>query len=142
MRCLFDFPSWCSAWIFVLLRCLFDWIERSSSVNYWFTKWLSSSTMHIRRPKYSGYFDFIMLFIGMCILFYVINLNDVNLFTDSFFLFLAILNKRISFILIKKIYKLNTFFFDAFGYFHIIFSNYFNFYIFNYIKNFVKKKRV
>jgi hypothetical protein len=76
----------------VLLRCSFDWIGRSTSVNYWFTHWLSSSTMQIRKHRHSGYFNSITLFVSMNMLFYAINLNDVSLFADSSFSFLAVLN--------------------------------------------------
>jgi hypothetical protein len=104
----------CGACFPVLLRCSFDWIGRSALVNYWLALWLSSSTMQIRRHMYSGYFDFITLFVGMTTPFYAIKLDVVNLLLDLFFLFLATLNlylnlmystnfnERISFILVKK----------------------------------------
>jgi hypothetical protein len=43
------------------------------------------STMKIRKHRHSGYFNSITLFVGIDMLFYVINLDDVNLFADSSF---------------------------------------------------------
>jgi len=53
---------------------------------------LASSTLQIRRHEYSGDLNTIILviFVGINTLsFYAINMDDVSLFTDSYFLFLA-----------------------------------------------------
>jgi len=50
---------------------------------------LASSTLQIRRHDHSGDFN-IVIFVGLHTLpFYAINMDDVSLFTDSSFLFLA-----------------------------------------------------
>jgi len=52
---------------------------------------LTSSTLQIRKQNYSGDFN-IVIFACLCTLsFYAFNMDDVSLFTDSSFLFLAIL---------------------------------------------------
>jgi len=76
------------------------------------TMTLASSTLQIWRHGYSEDFNIVILviFVGIGTLpFYAINVDAVNLFTDSSFLFLVNLNlyyidlnKRISFIFIKK----------------------------------------
>ena len=59
---------------------------------------------------YSGYFDFITLFVGMTTPFYAIKLDVVNLLLDLFFLFLATLNLYLNlmystnFIITKSLY--------------------------------------
>jgi len=53
---------------------------------------LSSSTLQFQRHEYSGVINIIILviFVGIGTLpFYAISMNDVSLFTDSPFLFLA-----------------------------------------------------
>jgi len=53
---------------------------------------LASSILHNQKHKYSKYLN-IVIFVGTCILpFDVINMNIINLFTDSSFLFLRTLN--------------------------------------------------
>ncbi|AES73497.1 transmembrane protein, putative [Medicago truncatula] len=50
---------------------------------------LASSTLQIRRHEDSGDLN-IVIFVGIgTLLFYAINMDDVSLFTDSCFLFLA-----------------------------------------------------
>jgi hypothetical protein len=52
----------------------------------------SLSTMKIRRHLYFGNFYFVTLFVSLSMPFYVINLDAVSLFADSYFSFLALLN--------------------------------------------------
>jgi hypothetical protein len=73
-------PWYNVVWFFVLLQCSFS--------SYWMI-WVS--TLHIRNHGHSGYFDFIILFVGILPL-YAINLDVVSLFAGSSFLFLAMLN--------------------------------------------------
>jgi len=59
------------------------------------TMTLALSTLQIRRHEYSGDLHRVILviFVGIDTLpFYAINMDDVSLFTDSSFLFLANLN--------------------------------------------------
>ncbi|RHN62461.1 hypothetical protein MtrunA17_Chr4g0047671 [Medicago truncatula] len=50
---------------------------------------LTSSTLQIRRHVYSRDFN-IVIFVNLCtLLFYAINMDDVSLFINSSFLFLA-----------------------------------------------------
>jgi len=59
------------------------------------TMTLVSSTLQIRRHEYFKDFNIVILviFVGINTLpFYAINMDDVSLFTNSFFLFLANLN--------------------------------------------------
>ena len=108
-------------WFPVLVRCLFDsgWKISFEQVQIQsMTMTLASSTLQIRRHEYSGDLNIVILviFVGIDTLpFYAINMDDVSLFTDSSFLFLANLdlycivlmysinlNEWISFIFVKK----------------------------------------
>jgi hypothetical protein len=51
-----------------------------------------TSTLQIRKHTYSGYFNFIILFVVGILPLYAINSDVVNLFADSSFTFLAKLN--------------------------------------------------
>ena len=85
-------------WFPVLVRCLFDscWYISFEQVQIRsMTMNLASSTLQIRRHEYFGDLNIVILviFVGICTLpFYAINMDAVNLFTDSSFLFLANLN--------------------------------------------------
>jgi hypothetical protein len=46
--------------------------------------------------KYFSYFDFIILFVDMSMLFYIINLNVVNFFAGSSFLFFTVMNQHLN----------------------------------------------
>ena len=106
-------------WFPVLVQCLFDsgWKINFEQVQIRsMTMTLASSTLQIRRHEYSGDMNIVILFIfvGIGTLpFYAINMDDVSLFSDSSFLFLANLdyivlmytinlNEWISFIFVKK----------------------------------------
>ena len=85
-------------WFLVLVWCLFDsgWKTSFEQVQIRsMTMTLASSTLQIRRHEYSGDINIVILviFVGIDTFpFYAINMDVVSLFTDSSFLFLAILN--------------------------------------------------
>jgi len=86
----FDFSFLCGV---SLMWCLFDlgWNINFEQM-YIQSITLTSSTLQILRHQYSEYLV-IVIFLGINILlFYAINMDVVSLFTDSSFLFLAILN--------------------------------------------------
>jgi len=95
--CLFWFPVFvrCVFWFPVVVRCLFDsgWKISFEQVQIRsMTMTLASSTLQIWRHEYSGDLNIVILviFVGIdTLLFYTINTDDVSLFTDSSFLFLA-----------------------------------------------------
>ena len=82
-------------WFPILVRCLFDsgWKISFEQVQIRsMTMTLASSTLQIWWHEYSGDLNIVILIIlvGICTLpFYVINMDDVSMFTDSSFLFLA-----------------------------------------------------
>jgi len=59
------------------------------------------STLQIRKHRYSGDLDFIILFVGILLL-YVINLSVVSLSAGSLFMFLAML-----IVLLHLMYSIN-----------------------------------
>ena len=80
-------------WISILVRCLFDSVWKISFEQVHIQSMtLTSSTLQIRRHDYFGDLT-IIIFVSMYTLsFYAINVDDVSLFANSFFLFLATLN--------------------------------------------------
>jgi len=82
-------------WFPVLVRCLFDsgWKINFEQVQIRsMTMTLASSRLQIQRHEYFGDINIVILVISVGIgrlSFYAINMDDVSLFTDSSFLFLA-----------------------------------------------------
>jgi len=90
----FEFTSLCGVFLFsALVRCLFDSGSKISFEQVHNQLMiLASSTLLIRKHKYSEDLN-IIIFIGIDTLsFYAINMDDVSLFANSSFLFVASLN--------------------------------------------------
>ena len=97
-------------WFRLLLWCLFG--------SYWKTDFsqlqnqsiIYALTLHIWKHKYSGDFDFIILF--LCILsLYAINFGETSLFANSSFTYLAMLNMSLYLIYYINLNEWTSFYF-------------------------------
>jgi hypothetical protein len=79
-------------WFSVLLRCSFDSFLKIGFSQLHLQSMIWASTLQIQKHGYSDHFSFVILFVVDILPLYAINLNDVSLFADSPFMFLAILN--------------------------------------------------
>jgi len=75
-------------WFRVLSRCLFNFYWKIDINQLQIQSMIWASKLQIRKHGYFGDLDFIILFVGILLL-YAINLSVVSLFTDSSFTFLA-----------------------------------------------------
>jgi hypothetical protein len=78
-------------WFPVWLRCSFGSYSKINFSQLQIQSMIWTSTLQIRKHEHSDDFNFFILFVGI-LPFYAINLDDVGLFTDSCFLFLAMLD--------------------------------------------------
>jgi hypothetical protein len=68
--------------------------------------------MQIRRHNYSGYFDFIILFVGMNMSFFAINLDIVSLFANLFFFIFSGIKFVLEYDVLYKFQWMNIFYFS------------------------------
>jgi hypothetical protein len=101
--CLFcDFVVWVRRFVVrrLVRRYLISCILRCSFDSYWkigfsqlqIQSMIWASTLQIRSHRYSGHFNFIILFVVGILPLYAINSDAVSMFADSSFTFLVILN--------------------------------------------------